>query len=288
MAGLNIFFINLDRRVDRKTALLNQFAQHIDRSININRVAAIDSASKTMPATNQSSTADAISLTEKACYQSHLKAIEMASHTAEHSLILEDDVCFSERTQATLESIINLPQFDKIDICFAELGLESMAQYPALYAIKHNLAQRGKVSLLDLDGYRFHGATAYIVNRRSKGKLLKLIRSNSNLSQPYDEDIAQWIREGKLNARCIFPFPITLSPIDFRSDIRNDENHFYTHVRLRVRRLLGVDFDHTQPIEIGLDSYFHNNFNSQHDHFMKLMSLAYSREFDDFLRNSLT
>jgi GR25 family glycosyltransferase involved in LPS biosynthesis len=277
MPDFDIYFINLDRRIDRLKSLENDFNLYLDNKIQVTRVSGVDAAGN-----NLLKSEDLISNAEKACYTSHIKAIECSLQSNTHSLIIEDDVCFSNHTQQILSSILCSKLMEGVDICFAELGLENMTQYPPLFALKNKLSLQNKASLIDLDHYRFHGATAYIINQHSKKKLLDLIQGKSSLNQPYDEDISQWVREGKIIAKCILPFPITLNPLEFSSDIRNDRTHFYTNIRLAIRRVLGVDYDHTMPIDEQFNSFYEQHFNPRYDHFLRLINLAYSSEFDSF------
>lgn len=277
MANFDINFINLDRRDDRLKSLMNDLNRHLDDTVKINRVSGVDAMSN-----NLLKSEDLISNAEKACYSSHIQAIEHSLPSNAHTLIIEDDVSFSTRTQQILSSILSSNLIEGVDVFFAELGLENMTQYPSLYALKNKLSLQNKITLIDLDMYRFHGTTAYIVNKNSKNKLLNLLKGKLSLNQPYDEDLSQWVREGKIHAKCIFPFPITLNPLEFSSDIRDDRTHFYTSIRLGIRRMLGADYDHTKPMDEKFSDFYSANFNLQHDQFLKLINLAYSKEFDDY------
>jgi GR25 family glycosyltransferase involved in LPS biosynthesis len=245
---------------------MDSFKRHFDGSIEIHRISAVDAMIKRILTDS-----DLISNEEKACYKSHAKAIECSLQSNSHSLILEDDVIFSSRTQQALNSILNSRLMDGLDICFAELGLENMTQYPSLYALKNKLFLQNKVSMIDLAGYRFHGSTAYVVNKNSKNKLLNLLKDKSSYTQPYDEDLSSWVREGKIKAKCILPFPVNLNPIEFVSDIRDDKANLYTNTRLGIRRMLGLDCDHTKPENEKIIKFYEVYFYAHHDKFLKLL-----------------
>ena len=66
----------------------------------------------------------------------------------------------------------------------------------------------------------YAGATAYIVNRKSKDKILGLLPRGGPYDVPYDIQIQQLVAGGKLRAFVTFPFTVALSSQADTSQIR--------------------------------------------------------------------
>ena len=60
---------------------------------------------------------------EKACFQSHIRAIELAKQSDGHVLIAEDDIAFGSRSFAAIESALALVPEDSWDIIYTEAGI---------------------------------------------------------------------------------------------------------------------------------------------------------------------
>jgi len=232
---LDIYYINLEHRSDRRLQLLENLRHFKKSNWPVYRVDAIHGDS-----INTKGSSGAVSQNEKACFFSHYEALKASSKSRHHSLILEDDVSFSQNTATILESAVSLLD-ESIDILFAEIGVVDAQSMLNFFLTRERLFKLKEFRLLELKDVNFFGATAYIINVKSKTKILKLLDEIKEVRLPIDEQFKEWIKEKRIAAKVILPFPITLAENAMNSDIRviiepDIANHSF-------RRMLGFDED---------------------------------------------
>ena len=166
----NIFWINLDRSIERKNNM-----ESILNNINIpyKRISAVDAKDPTFPTIiNNLEIKDSLSNYEIACTLSHLKAINHASQNkGEYFMICEDDITFDNLKyfKKTLKDIIlNSPPFDILLIyktCLFEIE-ETYAKWIDYY-------DKG------IDFY-IYGTCCYIISRSGINKINNYIKFDEN------------------------------------------------------------------------------------------------------------
>jgi len=96
---------------------------------------------------------------------------------------------------------------------------------------------------------RFFGATAYIVNRHAKQKVLGLLTRDRAFQRPYDLHLLDLIRNGMLRAFVLFPFPTTVSLFGAQSQIQTDETKSTELIWTVFRRLMWAERDLDRSME---------------------------------------
>jgi GR25 family glycosyltransferase involved in LPS biosynthesis len=158
---------------------------------------------------------------EKACFLSHQKAIGDALGDEEHVFVLEDDACFGKRTCEILERLIEEADANFAwDILYTDICVPRVAGMAELLLLRQKMIREGKTTLLNLDQLRFGGATAYVVNRKSKAKLHDDLAAERALNIPYDLFLRDHIHASTLKGFVAFPFITSLAPTADASTIR--------------------------------------------------------------------
>jgi hypothetical protein len=235
----------------------------------LNRVDAVDVAhvvSKAVPGK--------INDAGKACFLSHRRAIDFSRRDGGHSLIVEDDVQFGPSTFRLLDRIGEA--FDSFDVVFTDIDLYDIRHMFQFFLLRRKLSRDGSFKLLDLEGIPFYGTTAYIVNSRSKEKLLGLIDDLPSYEFPYDVQLRNWIGAKRLRAGFCFPFLTTLSNHADRSGIQPGRSPAGL-AGDAYRRLVWMDFEETRENPMGslneLDASF---FDGQALLFAQILSVILS------------
>ena len=107
----------------------------------------------------------------------------------------------------------------------------------------------GAPKLINLKDVRFFGATAYIVNRHAKHKVLSLLTREGAFQRPYDLHLLDLIRGGALRAFVLFPFATTVSLLRAQSQIQTDETRSTELIWTVFRRLMWAERDLIRSME---------------------------------------
>jgi GR25 family glycosyltransferase involved in LPS biosynthesis len=268
---MNTYYINLKSEEARRLFIEENFRQHGDPGGKLNRVEAVDAAyivSNAVPGK--------ISDTEKACFLSHRRAIDLSCRDDGPSLIVEDDARFGPSTFRLLDKLGDA--FEVFDIIFTDIDLCNIHIHSMLwfFLLRRELSKDGTFRVLDLNGITFFGATAYVVNSRSKEKLLGLIDDLPSYELPYDIQLLKWIETGRLKAGFTFPFLTTVSSHSDRSGIQ-PMNTRGTLAGNAYRRLVWMDFEQTpeNPVE-ALNRLDASRFDRESLYFAQILSLILS------------
>jgi GR25 family glycosyltransferase involved in LPS biosynthesis len=185
---------------------------------------------------------------EKACILSHRRAIELSCRDGGHSLIVEDDARFGPNTFQSIDRLGGA--FDDYDIVYTDLDLSNIHELIRFFFLRRELLKSHAFQLFDLKGI-FFGTTAYVVNARSKEKILHLIDGLPSFDLSYDIQLQQWINEERLKAAFIFPFLTTLSDYADQSGIQPEGSQIPSAALNAYRRLMWQDFERTRdnPLE---------------------------------------
>ena len=213
---MRCFYINLDAATQRRRSLEENFAQTRKEDWSLTRIAAIDAAYVEANAIGGSSTAP-----EKACFLSHGKALRESMNDDEAAFILEDDAILGRDTCNIVEQ---LPSFAKDlawDIGLTDAVVPNVGDMCGLVSMRHELADKMEIRLINLKAFSFGGSTAYIVKGASKKKLLDLIDSQVDINEPYDLFLRRKINDGELSGLLCFPFVTSTSELSQLSSIQS-------------------------------------------------------------------
>ena len=116
--SLQSYFINLDTAAERRELLESNYQERMPSSWPLKRISAID---RTL--IEQLNPVGNLSTTEKACFFSHIKALEQSLDGDGHALILEDDAFFGVHSAQIIQECLNSLPDHSWDILYTDLGL---------------------------------------------------------------------------------------------------------------------------------------------------------------------
>ena len=217
---MRCFFINLDAAAQRRHSVETNFARTRNAGWSLTRIAAIDAAYVEANAIGGSS-----SPPEKGCFLSHRKALEESMSDDEAVFILEDDAMFGSDTCNIVEQLPAFAKDMEWDIVFTDLVVPEIGDMAALVTMRHELADKKEIRLIDLRRMSFGGSTAYIVKGTSKRRLLDLIASQAEIDEPYDLFLRKMIHRGNIRGLLCFPFITSTSDWSHLSSIQSDNEN---------------------------------------------------------------
>lgn len=238
--SLQSYYINLNSAKVRSESLEKNYQERITSSWPLHRI----NATNTKDIEALGVLGD-LTLTEKACFFSHVNALKASLSNNDHAFILEDDAHFGICSNQSIEWAIQSLEGQSWDILYADLGLTNPANMVELFMLRKELfAQGNGVSkLLKLENIAFVGATAYIVNRNSKNKLHQFLQSQTSLNIPFDLILRNLVWSKSLSAFVIFPFATTLSELADSSQIQIRQTEVIELVWNAFRRLVWMEGD---------------------------------------------
>jgi GR25 family glycosyltransferase involved in LPS biosynthesis len=242
---MDTYYINLASAEARRRLLEESFRQCGNHGGRLNRVDALDAryiAENAIPGK--------IRDTEKACFLSHRYAIDLSRRDEGFSLIVEDDAQFGPSTFRILRLIGEA--LDAFDIVFTDLVFGAVHDMFSFFLMRRNLMRDGVVKVLDLNEIPFFTTTAYVVNSRSKEKILALIDNLPSYELAYDVQLQKWVETGCLKAGFAFPFLTTVSSQGDYSTIRARREGRPMDMAVNAyRRLVWRDCEQTEenPVE---------------------------------------
>lgn len=203
---MRCIYINLDQATQRRADIEASFNAAVRPGWHLERFRALDAASVKEQSVEGSST-----WAEKACFMSHRAAIQKHAGDSEHLLVLEDDTMFGIATFDVADGFLQQNDDGDWDLLFLDIGLIDIVDMLKFYFNREKHVLQRKVVPLDLAKLLFFGANAYIVNRRSFGKVLDCLDLGIPIDMEYDLFLSMQIRKGLLNAAVLFPFLTTVS-----------------------------------------------------------------------------
>jgi len=187
-----IYYINLDRSMDRRNDMENIFRDSVFRGIPTIRFAAYDGKREdmstyfTIERENNSSNINNTNVSNKeyACLLSHLETIRTFSESPyDVALILEDDVTLDYKKfwKKTLREIIDrAPQdWEIIQLCFILDGHLPVNEYTLNTESNPN---------------KYYSTAAYLINKRSAIKINNIYTNHTyHLNHRYGHEADRWI-----------------------------------------------------------------------------------------------
>ena len=239
---MKCFFINLDQAKARRQALEQNFARFAAQDWTLERFSAVDTqAIQTRKITGR------LRPTEMACGTSHLDLMRAKRNEAAPFLILEDDALFGPHScNALSEAVARLEQQDSWDILFPDLCIVQIGVMAELLTLRRELMREGQFRLLDPSRWAFSSATSYILHPRAIPKILSAQPQEWTL--PYDLLLRQLVQQGRLRARCIFPFALSLEDTSNMSTITPGDETRTGFIWYLFRRMIWRDGNFEQHL----------------------------------------
>jgi GR25 family glycosyltransferase involved in LPS biosynthesis len=232
---MDLLYINLADQTGRRQTLESNFQANTIPGWRLERVEAVTTEGvHAIPGRIRDG--------EKACFQSHVKAIGMAKQSPGHVLIAEDDILFGAGSFSAIESALRLVPDDSWDIVFTDLCVTSTHAMLDLLQLRRRAAAEARVRLINIRNMPFAGSTAYIVNRNAKEKVLGLLAQSLPLEFAYDVTLQRAIADNRLRGFVTFPFTTGLSAQGDRSQIQQSHNSQETAMNA-FRRLMWLERD---------------------------------------------
>lgn len=242
--ALQSFYINLEMAVERRNFLEQNYHQYMQADWPLTRISAI-TPERLLPVDPDQSN---ISVNERACFVSHVAALEQGLAGNGHVMILEDDVLFGPQSPQILRDCLKGLENSEWDILYADVCIPNPTAMLEFFQVRKVLMGESRWQLFDLSRINYAGATAYVINEKSKQKIHDLCKGLKQLSLPYDLQLRQWVQTKILNAFVVYPFATTLSAYAERSQIQSTEGQIIDQAWNNFRRLNWVGAEKTpQP-----------------------------------------
>ena len=232
---MKCFFINLEASRERREALVDNFTRFTPSDWSLERFAAVDAAGVQARKIIGSLRPSAI-----ACGLSHLELMREKRNETSPFLMLEDDALFGPHSCTMIREAIDLLEREgPWDILFPDLCITQMGVMADLLALRRKLMQEGGVRLLNPMRWAFASSTSYILHPRAIPKILSAEPKEWNV--PYDLLLRHLVQEGRLRARCIFPFALSLEENSNASTISSDAELRTVYIWYLFRRMIWRD-----------------------------------------------
>ena len=203
---MECFYINLEEQTARRTSVESNFRDACPPGWSMSRIPAVSTRD-----VERQEVQGSLRPAEKACFLSHLKALEHGLTRAGHVLIAEDDILFGTESAPLIERAVSAALDTSWDVIYTDVCITGVHAMIELFQLRRALAAQQGSRLINLKGISFAAATSYVVNHRSKHKVYDLLRDHHPLNIPLDLLLRQQIHDGKLNACVVFPFATSLS-----------------------------------------------------------------------------
>jgi len=196
------YYINLTKDTHRNKAILENL-----KELNLNHYERFDAYDGTELLKEYQTELDRGSL---GCGFSHKGILEQNIDCDRHLHILEDDAILHKYLPNIFDSVKEKIEWDIIytDIYFSFLSPASFYIFHEKYKL---YKQKGDLSVLNLKGVEFSGASSYFVNKKSIKKLHNFLSADWYKYSKHDSYINTLVQKGELNAYVIVPFVSTLS-----------------------------------------------------------------------------
>lgn len=272
---MDIYYINLDESTERRVAIEKNLRQTETSKFSLHRVSAFD-----RNYVNQQGILGSIRDTEKACFLSHIKAIEMSVQKNGYALIIEDDIYLGNKSLSKLIDLIDSLTFE-VDLLFAEICVSSLQSMFQLYSLKQQYSKIRTVQILKTSLFDFAGATAYVLNQNSKLKLLNYLKKISIFNSPYDLVLKKLIIENAISSGFTFPFVATLNSHSLNTGIQLPADELPNVVYHAFRKLMYLEEDSVGRASEDLQR-INKDFYSQEDLiFGQIISTLMSKKFPE-------
>ncbi|MDE2029684.1 MAG: glycosyltransferase family 25 protein [Alphaproteobacteria bacterium] len=193
------FYINLDRRTDRRAEIEAELARRNLTSL-YERFPAIAGEALGLP--------HKITPGEMGRFSSHYMLLKQNLGADKPLHIIEDDVIFATAAPQIIAAIAAQNLFSGCDIVYTDIFVPiQLAAYKA-YKSFCDATPKGEFNIVDLKGLPFGSTSSYLVNPASIRKLHDLYEAaiTSTPAQSNDLFIRDLSYAGTLKVGCLFPF----------------------------------------------------------------------------------
>jgi GR25 family glycosyltransferase involved in LPS biosynthesis len=245
-------YINLDTAVERREALERSYAaSNFSDRWTMNRFAAISAESERVQNQRGGQSAP-----YKGNFLSHLDCIAQALENDDHLFVCEDDCGFTPETGELIERIVDQLGEDSWDVLHTEITVISAVYYPFMHKLERMTCD-GRIRLIKLNDFPvdYTGSTAYLINRKSKRKVLSAFQYLSDeINHPFDICLRATIIHNVLKAYVAFPFLTCPSPHADQTQAPADAisaedpalqlmRTIHLHLSNASRRIFSIGFD---------------------------------------------
>jgi GR25 family glycosyltransferase involved in LPS biosynthesis len=271
---MNCILINLASQPARRERVESNFAQTRTGQWVLSHLDAVDAGEAATAAVP-----GRISPPEKGCFLSHLAALHAARQMPGHTLIVEDDVLFGERTFPAIDAALNTVDHLDWDIMFTDICVPDVHTMIRMFLLRRELAGRQELKVIPLENLIFAGSTAYLVNAGSKDKLLGLLTATPALDAPYDLTLRKLAYQSRLKVWVIFPFVTSLSSAAESSQIQaGDDTRIADLAWNAFRRTMWAEASPAEGIS-NLDAIADSYFDPECIAFSRILSCMLAAKF---------
>jgi len=205
---MQIHYINLDSQTLRREVLLRNLSRMVPPQVGLQRVRAV-----TADEVRTQVVPGAIRDVEKACYLSHARALAQSLAHADHALILEDDAhLLPESLPAIEHAMAQLAQRQEAwQILYVQVMPVCPEHMVEMLRIRQACLRQHTQLQPDTRHMVLAGACAYVVQAGAKQALLDALLAQGALDHPVDARYWQLARAGHLQARAVFPLPVSVA-----------------------------------------------------------------------------
>ena len=232
-------YLNLNPAVERREALEQNFRQYASESWRLVRAEAISASD-----VQSMGIAGTVRPAEKACYLTHLAALQSAQQSPTPLWIREDDTRIGRHTASAIEQMLTALGTEW-DILFTDVLLGD----PGLMLKMVRTRQANppsQVDALQLSSIKvFAGAYSYLVNPAFAPQLYESLATD-DISTPYDLALRKVVLMPVVRAYVTFPFITTCSEHSTRSAIQPINQRSVHHLWDIFRELMWAETDFGQ------------------------------------------
>jgi hypothetical protein len=244
------FYINLDRSVDRRAVMDAQLARLKLRE-QYRRFPAVDGDK--LDVTNAKLTAG-----ELGCFTSHYRLLQQNLDSATHLHVIEDDVVLAGCTASVVQQIVASTTIEEHDLLFTDMALpvdfKFFREARIRYERQIKRGENGATTSIQLSFFPYISCTgSYLVNRRSIPLLCDILGQEleRGATDPVDVVIRAKVAEGKLRAKCLFPFITSVAPGKFANTVvRGERDQLSDFVVDLVRHSFFVDCNAAMTLDL--------------------------------------
>ncbi len=229
---MKAFYINLDSAILRRSQMEKQISSSslLFKLERFNAVRGQDYQIKNENLSNG----------QWGCWLSHLSIINSCLHDSEDLLIIEDDEYFDPMLNHVI-TVINELQAQEWDLLYLDLTTVEVEDY--LYiarAINKKVNADLKPSSIKLPKeFTAYGTHSYVINSKSKGKVLGHLNRYINTGLPIDNVFCHGIQSGDISAFIALPLLTSPGSETVNSQI-NPNNHPLESSWIKFRKLASI------------------------------------------------
>ena len=244
------YYINLDRSTDRRAAMEAQLAR-LNLTQRYRRFAAVDG--DRLGVTSPKLTAG-----ELGCFTSHYRLLQQNLGSATHLHIIEDDVLLASCTKLVVQQIVTSAMIEDHDLLFTDMALpvdfKFFREARIRYQRQIQRGENGAATTIQLSFFPYISCTgSYLVNRGSIPLLCDILGAEleRGATDPIDVVIRAKVAEGKLRAKCLFPFITSVAAGQFPNTVvRGERDQLSDFAVDLVRHAFFVDCDPTATLDL--------------------------------------